>query len=78
MAEDDKENEQQENAADENAGQDRILGYIIAPDALVALLEICEDIPFRYSKKIVPTLQGSSQLVEGADGSARVVQPPRG
>ncbi len=60
-------------APEENARQERIVGYILAPEALVALLDICEDIPYRYSKKIVPTLQQSAQLIEGADGVARVV-----
>lgn len=62
----------------ENAGEGRIIGYILAPEVLVGLLDICEDIPGRYYKKIVPALQSSSQLVEGADGVARIVEPNRG
>lgn len=53
--------------------QDRIVGYIISPDVFVSILDTCEDIPGRFYKKIVPALQASAQLVEDADGNARVV-----
>jgi hypothetical protein len=58
-----------------NTGEGRIIGYILAPEVLVGLLDICEDIPGRYYKKIVPALQSSSQLVEDKDGTARIINP---
>lgn len=54
--------------------QEKIIGYIISPDMLVGLLDVCEDIPGRYYKKIVPLLQNCPQLVEGDDGKVRVNQ----
>ena len=57
----------------EKPQQSRVIGYIISPDVMVGLLDVCEDIPGRYYKKIVPALQSSSQLVEDEDGKARVI-----
>jgi hypothetical protein len=60
-------------AALKNSGEDKLVGYIISPDVMAGLLDICEDVPGRYYKRLVPGLQSAARLVEGADGVARVI-----
>ncbi len=55
-------------------GQLKLVGYIIRPDVMAGLLDICEDIPGRHYKRLVPGLQSSAQLVEDEHGQMRIAE----